>query len=118
MSLDHPYWIEDPDFDLDFHVRHTAVAAARQRRADRRARGPHHRPAARPHAARCGRRYVIEGLPDDRFAILTKVHHATVDGASGAELLTLMLDSDPEGDEIAAADDDVAARAGCRPTAR
>jgi WS/DGAT/MGAT family acyltransferase len=44
--------------------------------------------------------YVIEGLPDDRFAILTKVHHATVDGASGAELLTMMLDSDPAGDAI------------------
>ena len=34
-------------------------------------------------AGRCGRRYVIEGLPDDRFAILTKVHHATIDGAVG-----------------------------------
>ena len=62
--------------------------------------------------------YVIEGLPDDRFAILTKVHHATVDGASGAELLTLMLDADPEGDPIEPPDERVAARAACRPTAR
>jgi WS/DGAT/MGAT family acyltransferase len=44
--------------------------------------------------------YVIEGLPDDQFAILTKVHHATVDGASGVELLTMMLDADPGGDVI------------------
>ena len=54
--------------------------------------------------------YVIEGLPDDRFAILTKVHHATVDGASGVELLTLMLDADPAGDELAPADERVDAR--------
>ena len=50
--------------------------------------------------------YVIEGLPDDRFAILTKVHHATIDGAAGAELLVLMLDGDPEGDEIEPPEDD------------
>ena len=49
--------------------------------------------------------YVIEGLPDDRFAILTKVHHATVDGASGVELLTLMLDADPAGDLLDPSDD-------------
>jgi WS/DGAT/MGAT family acyltransferase len=44
--------------------------------------------------------YVIEGLPDGHFGILTKVHHATIDGAAGAELLVLMLDGDPEGDVL------------------
>jgi hypothetical protein len=43
--------------------------------------------------------YVIEGLADDRFAVLTVFHHAAVDGASGMELLTLMLDEHPEGTE-------------------
>src|SRR6476659_2921597 len=95
FALDHPFWIEDPAFDLDFHVRHNAlpppgsdeqlselVARIIGRGMDR----------DRP----LWESYVIEGLPDDRFAILTKVHHATIDGASGAELLTMMLDSDPD----------------------
>ena len=56
--------------------------------------------------------YVIEGLPDDHFGILTKVHHATIDGASGAELLTLMLDSDPAGDAVEPPGGGVAAGAG------
>jgi WS/DGAT/MGAT family acyltransferase len=100
FNIDHPYWIEDPDFDLDYHVRHTAlpppggdeqmaklVARLIGRPLDRR----------RP----LWESYVIEGMPEDRFAVFTKVHHATIDGASGAELLTLMLDQTPEGDEIA-----------------
>ena len=77
FALDHPFWIEDPDFDLDFHVRHTAVAAARLRRAARRA-GVARSSDGRSTADRpLWETYVIEGLPDDRFAILTKVHHAT-----------------------------------------
>jgi WS/DGAT/MGAT family acyltransferase len=100
FGLDHPYWIDDPEFDLDYHVRHTAVpppgggeqigelvARIVARPLDRR----------RP----LWESYVIEGIADDRFAILSKVHHATVDGASGVELLTLMLDADPAGDDLA-----------------
>ena len=96
MGIDHPFWIEDPDFDLDYHVRHTAIPPPG---------GPEQlsglvariigRPLDRRHPL--WETYVIEGLPDGRFAILTKVHHATVDGASGAELLTMMLDDSPEG---------------------
>ena len=99
FSLDHPFWIEDPDFDLDFHVRHNALPppGADEQLAELTARiiG---RPLDRSRPL--WESYVIEGLPDDRFAILTKLHHATIDGASGAELLTMMLDSDPEGDYI------------------
>ncbi|MCA1831072.1 MAG: wax ester/triacylglycerol synthase family O-acyltransferase, partial [Actinobacteria bacterium] len=42
----------------------------------------------------------IEGLPSGRFAILTKIHHATIDGASGAELTVMMLDPTPDPDEV------------------
>jgi WS/DGAT/MGAT family acyltransferase len=103
LGIDHPYWVDDPEFDLDFHIRHTAVAPP----------GDDHqlgelvaRIIARPLDRRrpLWESYVIEGLPDDRFAILTKVHHATVDGASGVELLTMMLDADPAGDELPAPD--------------
>jgi WS/DGAT/MGAT family acyltransferase len=100
FGLDHPFWIEDPDFDLDYHVRHTAIpppgSDVQLGELVARIVG---RPLDRRHPL--WETYVIEGLPDDRFAILTKVHHATVDGASGAELLTLMLDADPAGDDIA-----------------
>src|SRR4051812_26764883 len=105
LGLDHPYWIDDPDFDLDFHIRHTAVAppGSDQQLGDLVARI-----VARPldRGRPLWESYVIEGLPGDRFAVLTKVHHATVDGASGVELLTLMLDQDPAGDELPAPDEE------------
>src|SRR5919106_1561822 len=99
LDLDHPFWIEDPGFDLDFHVRHTAVPPPG---SDSQLAELVARIVGRPLDRRrpLWETYVIEGLTDDRFGILTKVHHATVDGASGAELLTLMLDSSPEGAEI------------------
>ncbi len=104
LGLDHPYWIDDPDFDLEFHVRHAAVAPPGD---DRELGELVARIVARPldRSRPLWESYVIEGIPDDRFAILTKVHHATVDGASGVELLTLMLDHDPEGDDLAPASD-------------
>ena len=95
LGLDHPFWIEDPDFDLDFHIRHTAVPppGGDQQLQELVARliG---RPLDRSHPL--WEMYVIEGLPDDRFAVLTKIHHATVDGASGAELTMLILDATPD----------------------
>src|SRR3954469_2935755 len=99
FRLDHPFWIDDADFDLDFHVRHTAVPPPGD---DRRLGDLVSRIIGRPldRTRPLWESYVIEGLPDDRFGILTKVHHATVDGASGAELLTLMLDDAPGGDEL------------------
>ena len=99
LGLDHPYWIEDPDFDLDYHVRHTGVPPPGRddQIADIVARIVG-RPLDRDRPL--WETYVIEGLPDDRFGILTKVHHATIDGAAGAELLVLMLDGDPDGDEL------------------
>jgi WS/DGAT/MGAT family acyltransferase len=104
LRLDHPFWIDDDEFDLDFHVRNTAVPPPGNEKqlAELVARliG---RPLDRSRPL--WETYVIEGLPDDRFGILTKVHHATIDGASGAELLTLMLDSSPEGDPLPEADE-------------
>src|SRR4051812_45002694 len=91
FGLDHPFWINDPDFDLDFHVRHTAVPPPGR---DDQLADTVARIVARPLDRRrpLWLSYVVEGLSDDRFAVLTIVHHATVDGASGVELLTLMLD--------------------------
>ncbi|MET0903511.1 MAG: wax ester/triacylglycerol synthase family O-acyltransferase [Acidimicrobiales bacterium] len=104
FNLDHPYWVDDPGFDLDFHVRHTAVAPPGD---DEQVAELVARIIGRPldRTRPLWESYVIEGLPDERFAILTKVHHATIDGAAGAELLVLMLDGDPEGDDIEAPED-------------
>jgi diacylglycerol O-acyltransferase / wax synthase len=95
LGLDLPYWIEDPDFDIDFHVRHHAVAppGTPQQLAEAISRI-----VARPldRARPLWELYVIEGLDDGRLiAQLTKVHHAAIDGASGALMLAAILDLDP-----------------------
>jgi diacylglycerol O-acyltransferase / wax synthase len=96
LGLDNPYWIEDPAFDIDFHVRHHAVPApgTPEQLADVVSRI-----VARPldRDRPLWELYVIEGVDDGRLvAQLTKVHHATIDGASGASMLAAILDEDPE----------------------
>jgi WS/DGAT/MGAT family acyltransferase len=103
LGLDHPYWIEDPDFDLDYHVRHSAVPPPGR---DDQLAEVVSRIVARPLDRRrpLWLSYVIEGLADERFGVLTVIHHATIDGASGMELMTLMLDADPGGGTVPAPD--------------
>ena len=104
LGLDHPYWVDDPAFDLDFHVRHSAVPPPGD---DQQLARTVARIVARPLDRRrpLWLSYVIEGLAGDRFAVLTIIHHAAVDGASGVELLTVMLDSEPDMAPPAAPDD-------------
>jgi diacylglycerol O-acyltransferase len=95
LGLDHPYWIDDPNFDIDYHVRQIGLAPPGTDRqlAEQVARiiG---RPMDRRHPL--WEVYVIEGLQDGRWATLTKTHHATVDGASGVIILKLMTESSPD----------------------
>ncbi len=91
LNLDQPYWIEDPDFDIERHVRHRVLPAPGGDRelaelvSDVMAtRLDRERPL--------WKLYYIEGLKGGRVALLTKLHHACVDGVSGAELLTHLLD--------------------------
>lgn len=95
LGLDLPYWVEDPNFDIDFHVRHHAVAppGTPEQLADAVSRI-----VARPldRGRPLWELYVIEGVDGGtRIAQLTKVHHATIDGAAGAMMLALLLDTDP-----------------------
>lgn len=94
LGLDHPYWIDDPDFDLEYHVRRIAVPAPGDPRtlADIVAR-IHARPLDRTRPL--WETYVIEGMSDGRVAILSKNHHATIDGVSGADILGVLLDLEP-----------------------
>lgn len=100
-NLDHPYWVEDSDFDLEFHIRHIALPAPgdwRQLCIQ----------VARLHARALDMNrplwefYVIEGLdgiegiPKGCFAVVSKIHHAVVDGASGVEMTTAITSISPD----------------------
>ncbi len=96
LGLDLPYWIEDPDFDIDFHVRHHAVPPPGNAQQVAEAVS---RIIARPldRTRPLWELYVIEGVDNGRLiAQLTKVHHAAVDGAAGAMMLAAILDTDPD----------------------
>ncbi|HPU15488.1 MAG TPA: wax ester/triacylglycerol synthase family O-acyltransferase, partial [Polymorphobacter sp.] len=90
-NLDHPYWIEDPDFDLEFHVRHIALPAPGDwRQLCILTARIHARPLdmSKP----LWEFTIIEGLdnipglPKGSFALLSKVHHAAIDGMSGVDM--------------------------------
>ena len=96
LGLDQPYWIEDPDFDLEYHVREIALPEPGN---DKQLAYQ----AARLHARPLDRRrplweiYLIHGLEGGRKAIYSKVHHAAIDGVSGNDILAAVLDLTPEG---------------------
>jgi WS/DGAT/MGAT family acyltransferase len=99
LGLDYPYWVEDEDFDLDFHVRELALPAPgnREQLAEQVARI-----MARPldRSRPLWELYLIHGLESGYTGMLTKIHHAVIDGLSGAEIMSLLLDLEPEGREL------------------
>jgi diacylglycerol O-acyltransferase / wax synthase len=96
FNLDLPYWVEDPDFDLDFHIREAAVPPPGD---DRHIADTVARICARPldRSRPLWEMYLLHGLRDGRIGLLTKVHHALADGVSGNEILTALLDPGPDG---------------------
>lgn len=96
LGLDLPYWVDDPDLDVGFHIREIGLPAPGD---DRRLAEQVARIVARPldRTRPLWEWYVISGLADGLVAILTKVHHSTIDGASGVELLSVLLDTEPGG---------------------
>jgi diacylglycerol O-acyltransferase / wax synthase len=91
LQTGRPLWVDDPDFNLEYHVRHTALPepgseeqllllAARiaSQRLDR----------SKP----LWEQWLVEGLEGDRFAIISKTHHAVVDGIAGVDLATVIFD--------------------------
>src|SRR6476660_9578106 len=99
FGLDYPYWLDDPDFDLDFHVRELALppGAAKEKLAEQVARIVS-RPLDR--ARPLWEVYLIHGLENGHKALLTKIHHSVVDGLSGAEIMGVLFDLEPEGREL------------------
>jgi diacylglycerol O-acyltransferase len=95
FGLDHPYWIEDPDFDLDFHVR----AIGLPQPGDKRQLAEQvSRIVARPldRSRPLWELYLIDGLEGGYVAQLTKIHHCAIDGVSGAEILVTLMDLTPQ----------------------
>jgi diacylglycerol O-acyltransferase / wax synthase len=100
LGIGVPVWVDDPEFDLSYHVRHAALPA------------PGSTAQLMEYAARIVSRpldrdrplwelYVIEGLEDGRTALLGKSHHAMIDGLAGMDIATVMLDLAPDqSDEI------------------
>lgn len=105
LGLDRPYWVADPTFDLDYHLRHVAVPGDGSRGdfADLVAR-IHERPLDRRRPLwEC---YVVDGVraasgadagdEPASAAVITKIHHAAIDGLSGIEILAALVDLEPD----------------------
>jgi diacylglycerol O-acyltransferase len=103
FGIHHPIWIEDPDFDLDFHLRHIAVPAPGT--TDELCELAGHLVAMPLDRRRpLWEVWLIDGLENGHVALLSKVHHAAIDGASGEELMIAILDLTPEVEEKPPAD--------------
>ena len=89
-----PLWVDDPDFNIEYHVRHTALpppgteeqlflltSRIASQQLDR----------AKP----LWENWLVEGLEGDRFALISKTHHALVDGVAGVDLATVLFDLEP-----------------------
>ncbi len=101
FDIDHPYWIQDPDFDLEYHVRHIALPAPGDwRQLCIQVARLHSRPMD---LTKPLWEFIIvegldniEGLPKGCFALVAKVHHAAIDGMSGVEMSAAVHDLSPD----------------------
>jgi WS/DGAT/MGAT family acyltransferase len=99
LGLDQPYWVDDPDFDIEYHIREIALPRpGSDAQLTEQVARLHARPLDRSRPL--WEIYLITGLGKRRAAVYTKIHHAAIDGVSGAELLTVLLDLAPEGREV------------------
>ena len=96
LQTGRPLWIDDPSFNLDYHVRHTALPAPGDEAALLSL-------CARIFAQRIDRSkplwelWLVEGLEGGNCALIQKTHHSLVDGISGIDLTAVLFDLSPEG---------------------
>jgi WS/DGAT/MGAT family acyltransferase len=94
LETGRPVWVDDPRFNLEYHVRHTALPAPGSEEQLCAL-------AARVHSQQLDRAkplweiWLVQDLEHDRFALLSKTHHALVDGIAGVDLMTVLLDVHP-----------------------
>ena len=90
-----PVWVDDQHFNFDYHVRHTSLPRPGE---DEQLRNL----AGRIVSTKLDRNkplwelWVVEGLSNDRFAIIAKIHHCMIDGLSGVDLTTILLNVAPD----------------------
>jgi diacylglycerol O-acyltransferase / wax synthase len=103
-AIDHPLWIEDPDFDLTAHVRRAPVAQPLSWSALERFTGE---VAGRPlDRSRPLWEMWLADLDDGTVALVTKLHHSMMDGGAGADLMASIFDLAPESDGVAPPESD------------
>jgi diacylglycerol O-acyltransferase / wax synthase len=94
LETGRPLWVDDPSFNLEYHLRHTALPAPGTEEKLRVL-------AARIHSQQLDRTkplwelWVVQGLEGNRFAMVSKAHHALVDGVAGVDLATVLFDLEP-----------------------
>jgi WS/DGAT/MGAT family acyltransferase len=91
----HPVWVDDDDFDLEYHIRHTSLPRPGSEEQLKRLSArvmQQHLDRQRP----LWETWVVEGVEGDRFALVTKVHHCMIDGVSGVDLLATLLSPSPD----------------------
>jgi WS/DGAT/MGAT family acyltransferase len=97
-GLGHPVWVDDQRFNMHFHLRHTRLPMPGDERSLKRLVGrlfSQHLDRSRP----LWEFWVVEGVENDRFALIVKVHHCMVDGVAGVQLLEALLQIMPDAEE-------------------
>ncbi|MGI8757265.1 MAG: WS/DGAT/MGAT family O-acyltransferase [Acidimicrobiales bacterium] len=95
LDLGRPVWVDDPHFRVEYHIRHTALPDPGGEPELRRLVG-------RVMSQQLDRSkplwevWMVEGLEDDRWAMVSKTHHCMVDGVSGTDLLSVIMDASPK----------------------
>src|SRR5215217_4084080 len=98
LEAGRPFWVDDPNFNLDYHVRHTALPKPGSDDQLRELAG-------RIFSQRLDRSkplwevWIVHGLEGGRFALISKTHHALVDGVAGVDIATVLFDLSPVPDE-------------------
>jgi WS/DGAT/MGAT family acyltransferase len=90
-----PVWVDDPHFNPSYHVRHTALPSPGGEDQLRRLTGRVFSQAL-DRSKPLWELWLVEGLADERFALLSKTHHALVDGISGVDIITVLFDTSPD----------------------
>jgi diacylglycerol O-acyltransferase / wax synthase len=95
LLLGRPVWVDDPHFNIGYHVRHTAVPAPGGREELRALTGRvlgQRLDFAKP----LWELWLVDGLADGRWAVINKLHHCLVDGVAGTDVMALIFDLAPD----------------------